>query len=68
MSSGPAGKTAGYIYALRFVGKYDNLEISERGTAYLLTYEGGDNMTVLEILALLNLLAVVTFGVLNAKK
>ena len=30
--------------------------------------KGGDSMTVLEIFALLNLLAVVIFGVLNAKK
>lgn len=30
--------------------------------------EGGDAMSVLEVLALLNLLAVVIFGVLNIKK
>ena len=29
---------------------------------------GGDNMTVLEVLALLNLLAVVIFGVINITK
>ena len=68
MSSRPAGKTAGYISALRFVEKYDNLKISERGTAQPPTSEGGDNMTVLEILSLLNLLAVVIFGVINVTK
>ena len=30
--------------------------------------KGGDNMTVLEVLALLNLLAVVIFGVINVTK
>lgn len=29
---------------------------------------GGDNMTVLEVIALLNLLAVVIFGVINVTK
>lgn len=29
---------------------------------------GGDNMTVLEVLSLLNLLAVVIFGVINVTK
>ncbi len=29
---------------------------------------GGDNMTVLEVIALINLLAVVIFGVINITK
>lgn len=40
------------------------ISISKRGTARP-PYIGGDNVTVLETLALLNLLAVVIFGVIN---
>lgn len=40
---------------------------SKRGTASLL-HKGGDNMTVSEVIALLNLLAVVIFGVINITK
>ena len=37
-----------------------------RGERLDLLYKGGDNVTVLETLALLNLLAVVIFGVISA--
>ena len=43
---------------------------SKRGTARPPTHkgEGGDSMTTLEIIGLLNLLAVVVFGVIQALK
>ncbi len=43
------------------------ISIRQRGTASLL-HKGGDNMTVSEVIALLNLLAVVIFGVINITK
>lgn len=43
------------------------ISISKRGTASLL-HKGGDNITVSEVIALLNLLAVVIFGVINITK
>lgn len=46
---------------------YVILAVSKWGTASLL-HKGGDNMTVLEVIALLNLLAVVIFGVINITK
>ena len=39
-----------------------------RGERLDLLQKGGDNMTVLEVIALLNLLAVVIFGVMNITK
>ena len=45
---------------------YDIITVGKRGTARPPTYEGGDNVTILEVLALLNLIAVVVFGVINA--
>ena len=48
---------------------YDRL-VSKSGTARPPEYitSGGDNMTVMEVLALLNLLAVVIFGVITVTK
>ena len=50
--------------------KYGICILSERGTANPPNHEGevGDSMTTLEILGLLNLLAVVVFGVIQALK
>ena len=45
--------------------KYGISVSGERGTAQP-PYIGGDDVTVLETLALLNLLAVVIFGVISA--
>lgn len=44
--------------------------VSKSGTARPPEYitSGGDNMTVMEVLALLNLLAVVIFGVITVTK
>ena len=47
------------------LGKYGISVSGKRGTARP-PYIGGDNVTVLETLALLNLLAVVIFGVISA--
>ena len=44
-----------------------NIDVVKRGTARPPT-KGGDNMTVLEAIGLLNLLAVVIFGVINITK
>lgn len=41
---------------------------STRGERLDLLQKGGDNMEILEILGLLNLLAVVVFGVINVTK
>ena len=48
---------------------YDK-SVSKSGTARPPEYitSGGDNMTVMEVLALLNLLAVVIFGVITVTK
>ena len=43
---------------------YDIITVGKRGTAR--PPKGGDNVTVLETLALLNLIAVVIFGVIQA--
>ena len=48
-------------------GKYGISVSGKRGTAWP-PYIGGDSVTVLETLALLNLLAVVIFGVINVTK
>lgn len=50
--------------------QYATLKPSKRGTARPPTYkgEGGDSMTALEIIGLLNLIAVVVFGVIQALK
>lgn len=48
-------------------GKYGISVTGKRGTARP-PYIGGDNVTVLETLALLNLIAVVVFGVINVTK
>lgn len=46
------------------LGKYGISVSGERGAAQP-PYIGGDKVTVLETLALLNLIAVVIFGVIN---
>ncbi len=52
---------------LTALGKCDISVTGKRGRAWP-PYIGGDNVTVLETLALLNLLAVVIFGVINVTK
>ena len=57
-----------YTYKKRFVALcviYARviMRISKRSAARL--RKGGDNMTVLEVLALMNLIAVVIFGVIH---
>lgn len=52
--------------SLDILARVCNNESVKRGTAR--PPKGGDNMTVLEILGLLNLLAVVIFGVINVTK
>jgi len=42
--------------------------VIRKGSGKVVPPKGGDNVTVLEILALLNLLAVVIFGVIDITK
>ncbi len=62
-AEGAAGKNGGEIY-LQGVEKWGMMGTGKGATANLLD-QGGEKMSVSEIILLLNFIAVVVFGILN---